>query len=88
MAAVALMAVTLNARKFFEFQLNSAGDDFETTSIMEYPTYTVVSRRASEGFLEHGHKLMGCTVQGQTKRPSKGFESHTQLIPPSYQSVC
>ena len=45
MAAVALMAVTLNARKFFEFQLNSAGDDFETTSIMEYPTYTVMSRR-------------------------------------------
>ena len=39
------MAVTLNARKFFEFQLNSAGDDFETTSIMEYPTYTVMSRR-------------------------------------------
>ena len=42
--AVMVTAVTLNARKFFEFQLNSAGDDFETTSIMEYPTYTVVSR--------------------------------------------
>ena len=48
MAAVALMAVTLNARKFFEFQLNSVGDDFETTSIMEYPTYTVMSRQAEE----------------------------------------
>ena len=48
MAAVALIALTLNARKFFEFQLNSAGDDFETTSIMEYPTYTVMSRQAEE----------------------------------------
>ena len=45
------MAVTLNARKFFEFQLNSAGDDFETTSIMEYPTYTVMSRRVLHGLL-------------------------------------
>ena len=27
-------------------------------------------------------------IQGQTKHPSEGFESHTHLIPSSYQSVC
>ncbi|CAB4068333.1 unnamed protein product [Lepeophtheirus salmonis] len=39
---VIIISVSLNARKYFEFQSTSDGD-YETTSIMEYPTYIMFS---------------------------------------------
>ena len=49
--SVTLIAVSLNARKFLEFQMNTAGDDYETTAIMEYPTYIIISSVWQELFV-------------------------------------
>ena len=41
LAAVTFLSVSLNFRKFFEIRLNSKGDDYETTKLMESQFYLV-----------------------------------------------
>ena len=48
MITVTVLSVSLNARKFFEFQLNKDSSDYETTSLMEYPPYIVFSNTWQE----------------------------------------
>ena len=48
MITVTILSISLNARKFFEFQLNHDKSDYETTSLMEYPPYIVFSNTWQE----------------------------------------
>ena len=48
MITVTILSISLNARKFFEFQLNHDNTDYETTSLMEYPPYIVFSNTWQE----------------------------------------
>jgi hypothetical protein len=80
MITVAILSISLNARKFFEFQHNRHGEDYETTSLMEYPHYIVFSNTWQEllvtGFFPFVTLLI-CNMRIYLKiRESSKHESH------------
>lgn len=49
--AVTILALSLNARKFAEFKYDADRMSYETTSVMEYPTYIIISNTWQELFV-------------------------------------
>jgi len=80
LAAVIILSVSLNARKFGEFKLSRTGNAYETTSLMEYPAYTLVTSVWQEllttGLLPFA-ALARCNVLIYSKiRESSKHETH------------
>ena len=80
MIFVTILSVSLNARKFFEFQHNEEGTDYETTSLMEYPAYIVFSNTWQEIVVTGALPfivLLVCNIKIYLKiRESSKHESH------------
>ena len=80
MIFVTILSISLNCRKFFELQLNKSGDDYETTSLMEYPPYIVFSNTWQELLVTGSLPfvvLMICNTKIYLKiRESSKHESH------------